>query len=64
MSEYDNKHYFEAEEEFNLLIKGAISLTVDLSVADEEKNFKEEISKIIQTMKVEASEIDEISVIR
>lgn len=64
VSEYDNKHYFEAEEEFNLLIDGAISLTVDLSVADEEKDFKKEISKIIRTMKVEASEIDEISVIR
>ena len=31
ISEYGNKHYYEAEEEFSVTVNGRITLTMDLS---------------------------------
>lgn len=64
ISEYDNKHYFEAEEEFKLSVKGSIAISLDLSEVAHDENLIESLPTILDSMQIEASEIDDVSVIQ
>lgn len=64
ISEYGNKHYFEAEEEFNLSVKGAIAISLDLSEVAHDANLIESLPTILDAMQIETSEIDDVSVIQ
>lgn len=63
VSEYGNRHYFEAEEEFDVLVKGSIALSLNLSKAETDAKFLEELTNLISNMEIETSEIEDVSII-
>lgn len=63
ISEYDNKHYFEAEQEFELHVRGTIAISLDLSSAAHGPEFVSSLRPILDAMQIEMSEIEEVTVI-
>lgn len=62
ISEYDNRHYFEAEEEFSLTVSGRIAVTFNLLQVPNGETILNYLDNLISSMSVEVSEIDEITV--
>lgn len=63
ISEYGNRHYFEAEEEFEVIVQGAIAISLDITRANSEIEFLEALPDLISTIEIDISEIEEVSVI-
>lgn len=63
VSEYNNRHYYEAEEEFNLAVRGEIVITLDLASVPQGENVTNHIGVVTGNSKVEVSEIADVSVI-
>ncbi len=62
VSEYDNRHYYEAEEEFNLAVRGELAITLDLASVPQGENITSHIGVVTGNSKVEVSEIEDVSV--
>jgi len=63
VSEYGNRHFFEAEEEFEVFVKGSIAISLDISKAETDDKFWEELPSLINSMEIETSEIADVSII-
>ena len=62
--EYDNRHYFEAEENLDVEVCGKIVITLDLSSVTKGKNIIEYLDDIIESTVIEISKISDVSVIQ
>lgn len=63
ISEYDNRHYFEAQEEFELLVSGAIALSLDVEEAGVEGDAEKLISGMLNSVKFESAQINDVAVL-
>jgi hypothetical protein len=63
ISEYDNRHYFEAEEEFRLVVSGSIAVSLDFTRVPHEGEFLEHLDNVLDEIQIEVSEIEDISVL-
>ncbi len=62
VSEYDNKHYYQAEEDYNIFIDGYISINVVFSSLDDVITEIESFNKILSQSEILIDEINEIKV--
>lgn len=63
VSEYDNRHYYEAGEEFNLAVRGKIAISLYLATVPPGKKVSDYIDAVTENSKIEVSEIEDVSVI-
>lgn len=63
ISEYDNRHYFEAEEDFRLVVSGSIAISLDLTRVPHEGVLLEHLDNVLDDIQIEVSEIKNISVL-
>lgn len=63
ISEYGNRHYYQAQEEFQLNIVGKLALSLDLGVIDHDDLLIDNLEHVLKKISVEASEIEEVTVV-
>ena len=62
VSEYDNRHYFKAEEDFSLTVTGRIAVTVDFSKVPHGESLIDHLDALVEDVGVEVSEIADVIV--
>lgn len=63
ISEYGNRHYYEAQEEFQLNVIGKLALSLDLAALEHDNFFIQNLDDVLEKISVEASEIEEVTVV-
>ena len=63
VSEYDNRHYYEAQERLDLSIDGILSISFDLSFLEQEETIIEHIDILLDESDINVDSIDNIEVV-
>ena len=62
VSEYDNKHYFEAEEYFDLFVCGSLSINFDLGDLEDSKAVLDNFDDLWNGAEVLIEHLEEVSI--